>query len=419
MRARSAPGMLRGARSGPASRRHRIARGADRITAVVTSSAKLSVPASVLLIAVLIAGASRLTALSGGAPTAYVHAYYVPIIVAAGRFHWRGAVPTALVAGMLAGPLLPAALTSGARQSATEWCVRLVAFVTIGCLVAALSKGSSRSFSAILADARDAHLLRLALAQGQLVPHYQPIVDLRTQRVVGFEALCRWQDPVRGLVPPADFIPLAERTEIDVAIGTLMLGEAVRQTAAWHSGGTRDLVIAVNISANHLCQAAFLSHVTSALDRSGLSPVNLCVEITETAIIRDRRTALANITELHELGVLVSLDDFGTGQSSLAYLQEFPIDIVKIDQSFVARVDVDPKCAALVLAIIQLAHALGATTVGEGIERTSQLEALIALGCNQGQGYLLGRPAPAVRASAPELSPLAAAPEPPEVARLG
>jgi len=393
-------------------RRHRIARAAARTTYLVKASARLGAPSSVLLIAALIAGAAWLTKLSGGAPTAYVHAYYVPIIVAAGRFHWRGALPTAVVAGLLAGPLMPLELGGGAQQPATEWCVRLVAFLTIGWLVAALSKGSSRSFAAIVTDAREAHVLRLALAQRQLFPHYQPILDLRTQHVVGFEALCRWQDPVRGLVSPADFIPLAERTQIDVAIGTLMLGEAVQQTADWHAAGTRDLVIAVNISANHLCQPTFIGHITDALDRAGLRPANLCVEITETAIIHDRATALANITHIHELGVLISLDDFGTGQSSLAYLQEFPIDIVKIDQSFVARVDVDPKCAALVLAIIQLAHALGATTVGEGIERPAQLEALIALGCNQGQGFYLGRPAPPVSAAAPELRPLVSSPDP-------
>ncbi|QTE30155.1 putative bifunctional diguanylate cyclase/phosphodiesterase [Pengzhenrongella sicca] len=386
--------------------RQRLARATGRLTGAVRASTRLSVPTSVLLIAALLAVASWVTRLSGGAPTAYVHAFYLPIIYAASRFHWRVALPTAVVAGLLAGPLMPLNTTGGAQQSATEWLVRLLAFVMIGCLVAALSKGSNRSFTAMVTDARQAHLLRLALAQGQLVPYYQPIIDLRTEHVVGFEALSRWQHPVRGIVPPADFIPLAERTGIDVAIGIHMVAAAARQTATWHAAGTRDLVIAVNISANHVCQQGFIGHITQALDRSGLRPENLCIEITETAIIHDRRTALANITHLHDLGVLISLDDFGTGQSTLAYLQEFPIDIVKIDQSFVSRVDIDPKCAALVLAIIQMAHALGATTVGEGIERASQLQALVALGCHQGQGYFLGRPAAPLAPDAPELRPL-------------
>jgi EAL domain-containing protein (putative c-di-GMP-specific phosphodiesterase class I) len=171
-------------------------------------------------------------------------------------------------------------------------------------------------------------------------------------------------------------------------------------------------VVTVNVSAEQLIRSDLLYDVTTALREANVPASALCLEITETAVIRDPAAAMVNVRAAHDLGVLVALDDFGTGSSSLAYLKDFPVDIIKIDKSFIDDVDQDPKASALVLAIIETAHALGATTVGEGIERESQLESLRVLGCDSGQGYLLGRPGPA---SGVVLSPQPAsepAPEP-------
>jgi EAL domain-containing protein (putative c-di-GMP-specific phosphodiesterase class I) len=338
------------------------------------------------------------TYLAGGTRSVLPHAFYLPIIFAASRFRWPGAIISAVAAGILAGPLMPLDVHVGTAQSPAAWAGRLAAFVTIALVVAWLSGESTGSILAFARDARGARDLRRALARGELEAHYQPIIDLKTGHTTGFEALCRWKDPVRGLVPPSEFIPLAERTEAIIPIGVFMLQQAAHQGAAWHAAGAHDLVVAVNVSANQLCHPDFTTHVCTAVRDAGLNPQHLCIEITETAIIRDRHTALAHVTTLHDLGVLISLDDFGTGQASLAYLQAFPIDIVKIDLSFVSTVDTDPPSAALVAGIIALARALGASTVAEGIERRTQLETLRTLGCDQGQGYYLGHPGPPLQA---------------------
>lgn len=341
------------------------------------------------------------TYLAGGSRSVLPHAFYLPIIFAANRFRLPGALISATVAGLAVGPFMPLDVSTGTTQLPEAWAARLVAFLTIGLLVAWLTGESRPSIITFARDARGARRLRQALARGDLAAHYQPLIHLSTGDLAGFEALCRWQDPVDGDVPPADFIPLAERTDVIVPIGVFMLQQATQQAASWGRAGNSDAFMAVNVSAVQLCHPDFVVHVSAALRDSGLPPHRLCVEITETGIIRDRSTALSHITALHDWGVLVALDDFGTGQASLAYLQEFPIDVVKIDMTFVATVDSDPKSAALVAGIIQLARALGAGTVGEGIERQSQLDALRALGCDYGQGYLLGRPGPALPSETP------------------
>jgi EAL domain-containing protein (putative c-di-GMP-specific phosphodiesterase class I) len=255
---------------------------------------------------------------------------------------------------------------------------------------------------AMLRDHGDAGALRHALAVGEVHAHYQPIVSLVDGRVVGFEALCRWDSPRRGSTRPAQFIPMAERTGVIVPLGRLMLTAAVGQASAWHQSGHNGWVVTVNVSAEQLSRPDLVTDVRAALDAAGLAPSNLCLEITETALVRDPVVATANVRAVHGLGVRVALDDFGTGHSSLAYLQDFPVDIIKIDKSFVDGVDVEPQALALVRAVVGLAHALGATTIAEGIERPSQMEALTAVGCDLGQGYLLGRPAPAAQYSDPD-----------------
>ncbi|HUX70293.1 MAG TPA: EAL domain-containing protein, partial [Cellulomonadaceae bacterium] len=226
--------------------------------------------------------------------------------------------------------------------------------------------------------------------------------ELDTEVIVGVEALVRWQHPQRGLVPPGDFIPLAERTGLIVPLEIFVLTEATQQTASWRAAGSgcMPLTVAVNISARHLDDSDIVAHVAAALAVSGLEPAHLCVEITETAMIRDFSSALERVVGLRSLGVQIALDDFGTGLSSLAYLQKLPIDIVKIDRSFVIEVDTDARSEAVIYGIAMLAQAMGSSLVAEGIETRGQLDALRAIGCRRGQGFLVGRPVPAAELAA-------------------
>ncbi len=350
-----------------------------------------------IIILVTLAGAWLVTYLAGGTESVAPQAFYLPILIAATRFRWHTALITAIAAGIVAGPLSLLDVEGAVEQSTGNWMGRLLIFVAIALLVSWLSHESRVAILTKVRDAHDARELRAALNHHEFVVHYQPIFELDSEEVVGVEALVRWQHPHRGLVPPADFIPLAERTGLIVPLEVFVLGEATRQTARWRAEGSacRALTVAVNISATHLDDPGVVAHVASALAASGLEAKHLCVEITETAIIRDFSSALDRVVELRDLGVRIALDDFGTGLSSLAYLQKLPIDIVKIDRSFVREVDTDSRSAAVISGIAMLAHAMGSSLVAEGIETRGQLDALRAIGCRRGQGFLVGRPVPA------------------------
>ena len=379
----------------------------EQLGRVLDASTRVGTAAAVTWVAAALAVCWLLTYASGGTHTAAPHLFYLPILFAASRFRWRGAVATAVMSGVAVGVFMPVDVTAATVQPPAQWLGRLAAFLTIGVVMAWLSDESSRSIVEFVRDTRDGRELRRALDDGELHAHFQPIVDLATGRVLGVEALCRWTDANDVVVPPSTFIPLAERTGHVVQLGHQMLTAACNQAAAWYADGAQDLMVAVNVSAHQLCNHELIAHVTSALSVSGLDPAHLCIEITESAIIHDPVTALAQVDRLHALGIRISLDDFGTGQSSLSYLQRFPIDIVKIDQSFVETVDLDPRCALLVSAIIQLAHTLGATTIAEGIERPTQETTLRGLGCDHGQGYHLGRPVAAAEVAVPLDVPMA------------
>jgi EAL domain-containing protein (putative c-di-GMP-specific phosphodiesterase class I) len=344
-----------------------------------------------------LAGSTALTFTLGGAAGAVVQTFYVPILIAARRFRSAGAVATAIASGLLAGPLRPVSDAAGSAQPVWSWVLRMGMYLVVGLLLAWFSESSRASLAAMLRDHGSAGALRRALTVGEIHAHYQPIVSLVDGHVVGFEALCRWDSPRRGSTRPAQFIPMAERTGVIVPLGRLMLTAAAGQASAWRESGYRELVVTVNVSAEQLSRPDLVADVRAVLDSAGLAPSTLCLEITETAIVRDPVAATENVRAVHALGVRIALDDFGTGHSSLAYLQDFPVDVIKIDKSFVDGVDVDAQASTLVRAIIGLAHALGATTIAEGIERPSQMEALTALGCDLGQGYLLGRPGPATQ----------------------
>ncbi|MBV9486141.1 MAG: EAL domain-containing protein [Frankiaceae bacterium] len=236
--------------------------------------------------------------------------------------------------------------------------------------------------------------LRAALSEDQFVLHYQPIVDLRTERIVGTEALVRWQHPVHGLLGPDEFITAAEMSGLIVPLGGWVVREACRQTAAWAllTPDRAPLSVAVNLSPVQLLDRTLVGTVAEALHDSGLEPSRLCLEITEGSVIKDFDAIMPTLCALRTLGVSLALDDFGTGYSSLSYLKELPVNSVKIDRSFVHDLDASTHNGKIVLAIIELAHALGMSVTAEGAETNGQLDTLKAMRSDHAQGYLLGRP---------------------------
>jgi diguanylate cyclase (GGDEF)-like protein len=237
--------------------------------------------------------------------------------------------------------------------------------------------------------------LRRAIAGGEFELHYQPVVNVVDDAVIGFEALLRWNHPERGMVPPGEFIPLAEDTRLIVPIGDWVLREACREAASWPG----ETSISVNISAIQIERPELLDTVVSALSMAGLPPRRLQLEITETALVHGSDTVTASLNALRGLGVAIALDDFGIGYSSLSYLQSFPLDAVKIDRSFVSGIE-DPRTDAIVRAIVGLGTGLAIRVTAEGVETAAQLEAVKAAGCTQVQGFLFSPAVPAADARA-------------------
>ncbi|HUY61079.1 MAG TPA: GGDEF domain-containing phosphodiesterase, partial [Candidatus Dormibacteraeota bacterium] len=236
--------------------------------------------------------------------------------------------------------------------------------------------------------------LHRAVDGGQFYLCYQPEIALVGGRPTGAEALVRWQHPERGLINPADFIPLAEETGLIVPIGRWVISEACRQAAAWQRElpGGEQFTVAVNLSARQLTDGALLEHLRLTLDETGIAPQSLLLEITESAVMHTPDQAAQTLRELRALGVRLGIDDFGTGYSSLLYLRSFPVDLLKIDRVFVDGMCRGADDAAIVKGTIQLAHAMDLRVVAEGVETRSQLAELRTLGCDLGQGYYWSRP---------------------------
>jgi diguanylate cyclase (GGDEF)-like protein len=230
-----------------------------------------------------------------------------------------------------------------------------------------------------------------ALEQRQLFLLYQPTFDLRSESMIGVEALLRWRHPTRGTLPPAEFIPLAEESGLIVPIGRWVLDEACRQAATWHAQGHR-LGVSVNVSARQLDADELIDDVRHALRESGLEAERLTLEVTETALMRDTEATAGRLRALKALGVRIAIDDFGTGYSSLAYLRRFPADALKIDRSFISEIAASKQSNALVHTLVQLGKALELETLAEGIENHVQLETLQHEHCDHGQGFLFSRP---------------------------
>ena len=237
--------------------------------------------------------------------------------------------------------------------------------------------------------------LRRALERNEFVLHYQPQLSLHSGRIIGMEALLRWQHPERGLVSPAEFIPLLEETGMIVAVGDWVLRTACAQNSAWLAAGLPSLRMAVNLSARQFRQRNLIDSVNQALQDAGLAPAHLELEITESILIQDLQTTITTLNQLHELGIQISIDDFGTGYSSLSYLKRLPISKIKIDQSFIRDICTDPDDEAISNAVISLGHNLKMQVIAEGVETLEQQEHLRMQGCDEIQGYYFSRPLPA------------------------
>jgi EAL domain-containing protein (putative c-di-GMP-specific phosphodiesterase class I) len=239
------------------------------------------------------------------------------------------------------------------------------------------------------------HDLARALPDEQLEVHYQPIISLADGSVDSYEALLRWRHPTRGLVPPLEFIPLAEDTGHILAIGQWVLQTAATQAAEWSRRLGRPVDVAVNLSPRQLADDRILATVQECLATAGLPACQLTLEVTEGVLVRDIDIVAGRLQKVRELGVRIAIDDFGTGYSSLSYLQSLPVDIVKIDRSFISDLAVSEVALRLVSSIVALGRSLCLDVVAEGVETKQQADALRKLACPSAQGYLFARPLPA------------------------
>jgi EAL domain-containing protein (putative c-di-GMP-specific phosphodiesterase class I) len=234
--------------------------------------------------------------------------------------------------------------------------------------------------------------LRQAMADGGFEIHYQPLVSLQTDQITGCEALLRWRHPVRGMISPAEFIPVAEETGLITQLGEWVLATACAEAANWPA----HVKLAVNVSPIQFRSETLALKVAAAIAATGLSPGRLELEITEAVLIHDDEVALAILHQLRALGVRIALDDFGTGYSSLSYLQRFPFDKIKIDRCFVTDIEQPNGSASIVQAVVNIATARAMTTTAEGVETQQQRDMLRGLGCTEMQGFLFSKPLPAV-----------------------
>ncbi len=239
--------------------------------------------------------------------------------------------------------------------------------------------------------------LRRGIERGEIVPYFQPIVDLPTGHVLGYEVLARWLHPDRGLLGPGEFLPLAEETGLLVELGARMLRDSLAQLAAWRAAGYSFArgFLSVNVGTRQLVDPSFYDLVAEVLGETGIDADSVWLEITETALLADVKAATVALRDLRNLGLHLSVDDFGTGYSSLTYLKRFPVEAIKVDRAFVSGLGIESEDTTIVDAVVRLGQALGLSVVAEGIETPLQLARLRELGCDRGQGYLFGRPRPA------------------------
>jgi EAL domain-containing protein (putative c-di-GMP-specific phosphodiesterase class I) len=332
----------------------------------------------------------------GGASKVAPHWFYIPVLFAAARFGRRGALTTGVLAGLLAGPALPAITATDTPQEPVDWLSRAFFFVVIGQIVALVIEATRVDLVRAVTQLRREKQLRIAHTRNEFVLHYQPVVSLTSGSIEGVEALVRWQHPERGLIYPVDFIADAEDTGFIVDLGATVLWQGTTQLRSWHQDGYRRRVdLAINVSV-HQITAGTLPHLIDAvLAKTRVEPQRLHLEVTETALVEDLDATAQALAEIRARGVRIALDDFGVGHSSLAYLERFPVDTVKIDQSFVRDVGRTARSHELTAAVVALAHQIGIRTIAEGVETAEQANALRAMGCELAQGFYFSRPVPA------------------------
>lgn len=367
----------------------------QRLSGPFLASLNRSMPTAVGITAIALVSAWAVSVLAGGANHLPPHGFYVAILFAAVRFGGRGAVCAGAVATVLAGPLLAADVHTPEAQAPVEWITRGVFFVLIGLCVAGLVRAAVSRERLVLDRTRVESEISGALAAEQFRLHYQPVVSMDDGRIVGVEALIRWEHPARGLLAPDAFIELAEETGQIIEIGRWVLEEACRQTATWRTGllaGVDEFGVAVNISARELAEPSLVDAIHDVLVSTGLPPHWLHLEVTETAIITDLDASERHLRAIKALGVKLAVDDFGVGYGSMTYLSRFPVDIVKIDRSFVSPIAAQRESRNVAGGIVLLARSLGMQTVAEGVESEDQAAALRQLDCDGAQGWLFGRP---------------------------
>jgi EAL domain-containing protein (putative c-di-GMP-specific phosphodiesterase class I) len=321
--------------------------------------------------------------------------FYLVIVVTTFRFGWRGALVAGLASGLLAGPLLPASVSTGATQSYSDWVTRAAFFVGLGQAMALFVSLSRQSLADEIVHLRVERDLLRGVHRGEFRVMYQPIVALDTERVVGVEALVRWDHPVRGVLEPIAFIASAEDSTAIIELGRFVLEETCRQVAAWKRTvlvGVPQFHVAVNVSTRQLQDPAFREQVAAVIDKTGLDASWLYLEVTETGVIADLESTCRHLQAIKALGVRIAIDDFGTGYCSLAYLHKLPVDVVKIDRSFVASLDDPGRAGAIANLVTDFAGKLAMTTLAEGVETRDQALRVRALGCELAQGFYFSHP---------------------------
>lgn len=370
---------------------------ADRL-AYRTLRASVGLPrlTSLALILLGLALSWLLVYLSGGAGALAPHCYYLPILFAATRFGPYVALLVSVAATVLAGPLTPDLVATGATQDSVQWITRGIFFIGIGQLSAWLLAPSIRPLAEELHSLQVEHRIRHALARREFHLVYQPIYSNRSGSFVGVEALIRWTRPDQGNVPPDEFIGVAEESELIYEISDFVLEEACRQAAEWRmlaSGqGRIPFYVAINLSARDMERSDLSRVIEAALARHDLPPELLHVELTESVLAFEG--AGFQLRRLKKLGISLAVDDFGTGYSSLSYLDRFPIDMIKIDRSLICNLGSTPESQSLARGMLALARSLGLETIAEGIETAEQLAISRDIGFDRVQGFLFARPCP-------------------------
>lgn len=363
----------------------------DRLSVrVVGTAIERGATVAVVLIVIQLLAAFTFTWGLGGTSHVPPHWFYFPILFAGVRFGLVGALPTALAAAVLAGPLTPGDVASGSAQPFSDWSVRGAFFIAIGATLPSMMRLGTATIEHDRMRGRTEAEVRRGIEHGEFLLHYQPIVELETGRVVGAEALLRWQHPERGLLMPDEFI---ERVERIGSVASWVLAEAATTTARWHrTYALRHFTVSVNVSAQNLAQPDFVSQVRTALRAAQLDPQHLCLELTERILADDLESIGARLQVLRSIGTRVSVDDFGTGHSTLSYLRQLPIDVIKIDRSFVNQLGRQPRADSIVESVSNLAQCLTATCVAEGVETEAERVAVWNHGIRYAQGYLFARP---------------------------